>query len=130
MTHRRDGMYDVSICCLRVCLRLFLPTHPLTPQVYFPDDGEKLSVRPCDVRLPLMKPSLTRDETIDKEFYDDGGGDFVPGTWVVLELNKKNNTQFMCKRMTGGDQVGEVIEHDIGAVMRKVRLTYEKKRED
>ena len=95
-----------------------------TYDVYFPDDGEVLyGVSPCDVRGPLVKPTLTRDDTVGRKFFDDGGELFLEGTWVVESVDSDNPSEFKCRRLTGGEDVGEIVNFDVGHVMRMVKQT-------
>ena len=103
-----------------------------TYKVYFPDDGEVLQhVQLAHIRMPLMQPTMTRDSTVGRVFYDDGKVDganmFTPGKWKVHRVNHKNVAEFVCKRLTGGaEEVGEFQEFDVGHVMREVVKTEKK----
>lgn len=102
-----------------------------TYKVYYPDDGEVLQhVQPQHIRPPLLPPTMTRDSTVGQIFYDDGNVDgkslFVPGKWRVERVNEKNVAEYVCKRLTGGVEVGELQEFDVGHVMREVAITAKK----
>lgn len=75
------------------------------------------------MRVPLIPTTLTRDQTIGRQFFDDGHKAYAKGNWTVLSLNKTDPTEFQCKRLSGGRKVGEVIAYDVGTVMRKVKET-------
>ena len=96
--------------------------------MYFPGDGNvEKGVAARNVRVPLLLPNaLSRDQMKGRQFRDDGGGTFVPGKWLILGLNPENHTEFKCKRLSGGDHVGEIELYDIGFAMRCHKQTEKK----
>jgi hypothetical protein len=98
-----------------------------TYKVYFPDDGAVLQhVERQHIRQPLMIPTMTRNSTLGRFFFDDDGSLFTPGKWQVIRVNHTNAAEFVCRRVTGGTEVGECQEFDVGHVMREVVKTEKK----
>ena len=91
--------------------------------VYFMD-GKTKTVSPDCVR-PADDDAVSRDYYLNKEFFQDGMADLLPGTWKVRRIFHKKNI-FLCVRMSGGeghsDRVVKNLEaFDIAYVMRCIR---------
>ena len=96
-------------------------------QVYFTEDSNVLkNVAEEHIRVPLMQPRFNRDNMVGRTFDDDGDELFVPGSWEVCEVNQTNGIEYKCVRLSGGDEVGETREFDVGYVIRLIQETEKK----
>jgi len=99
--------------------------------LYFPETSKtRKGYTPNRVR-PEQSPSRTRSYFLDKTFFDAADEDMPEGTWKVRRL-AANGTEYTCVRLTGdsGPNNANIVNFDVGYVMRQVTEMMQKRRED
>ena len=96
--------------------------------VYFVGNGEKAVVNPGALR-PEVKPSRTRQDYLNSEFYFDGADDLQKGRFKVRRIDGDKN-EYVCVRLSGGTSNSINVDNfDIAYVMSEVRAEEEYVRE-